>query len=514
MRSWWLLGWISCAGGPDPEPLTCDDAEAPTWGNFAQGYVQTWCTSCHTATLPLHERQGSPEGITFDSYAEVLQWAPAIRGVAVGEYPAMPPLGGVRAEDVALFELWLQCGAPGEDGDAPPCDDARDAGVAAVATPADAEALCAEGMVRLEALDVTGDAQLDCVCEVTGALTISGGRVSLPRLREAGTVRVQGAAEEVLAPALVSAASVEVDAGGLERLDLSGLSSVSGALVLTGGAAERVWWMGLEHAGSLVVTDAPALASLRFPRLRTVDGELRLQDLPALASLAETNAVVQIGGDLVLERLGVGALEHWAFSFLEYVGGDVLIADNPSAADLGGFTLLGDPVAAGTGPSGIAGSLTIQGNPSLRGITGFDTLRGVGGGLEIRGNDALEGILGFKNLAAVQGGLVLAENPELEALGGLALLTEVTGALVLEANAELDALDGLDGLRDLGAVRIDANPELTDLGALRGVRTITGDVTVTGNASLRRSEIDAWLEAVGKGNIGGAIVVSDNRADK
>lgn len=100
-----LLGGCADEGA---EP-SCDSGEAVDWGGFADGFFATYCRSCHSAGLS--ERYGAPEGVDFDTEAEVLAQAERIRARALDEGD-MPPGGGVVTGDLALLTRYLDCVAP------------------------------------------------------------------------------------------------------------------------------------------------------------------------------------------------------------------------------------------------------------------------------------------------------------------------------------------------------------------------------------------------------------------
>ena len=55
---------LSCSGdrGSLPEP-ECTD----TWESFGGPFLGTWCTSCHSAGLPVGMRYDAPPGTDFDT---------------------------------------------------------------------------------------------------------------------------------------------------------------------------------------------------------------------------------------------------------------------------------------------------------------------------------------------------------------------------------------------------------------------------------------------------------------
>ncbi|MBX2799890.1 MAG: hypothetical protein KTR31_19580 [Myxococcales bacterium] len=573
-----LLALAACSGGTDTPTDPCTAPEAPTWSNFAQGHVQTWCTPCHTRSLTGEAaRQGAPAGVDFDTYSDVITHATAVRVWATGDVPAMPPLGGVDARDVSRFDQWLECGAPGEDAPAGPCDERVRGDAATIATQADADALCSSGVNVVEGLTVTGSATLPCLCAVDGPVVVQEGTVVLPELVEiTGTLLVTGDAKRLEAPQLVEiVGATTLEGHVLDGVELPRLDRVGGHLTV-----RNTWALvylrldGLQRAGAVSLSELPALRQVALPRLREVFGFFEVLDAPALQELAETNAVVRIDGDLRIERTGLRQLDHWAFQFLETLGGSLRIVDNPELASVEGFTLL--PEAPG--------DLVVADDPLLRGVTGFDNLRRVGGDLVLARNEGMEQLTGFVNLTAVDGTLTLDDLPELRSanplvglselveVGGLGVLRlpvsrfdalpalhTVSGDLRFEDNDDLDDIDGFDALETLvgtlsvvmhptldglgglseltalGGLQLQDNLVLDDLSALAQIVAITGDaevrdngglttlaplhgvgsvggaVTVTGNDRLSDAAASAWIDAIGPENIGGTVTVKDNR---
>ena len=90
--------------------LECNDAV--TWDSWAHGFFLSWCTSCHSSTLPEEERQKAPPSMNFDTYAGVAENAVAIEYRAVTAEPKylMPPNGGPDMKERELLGLWIDCG--------------------------------------------------------------------------------------------------------------------------------------------------------------------------------------------------------------------------------------------------------------------------------------------------------------------------------------------------------------------------------------------------------------------
>ncbi|MEZ4451540.1 MAG: hypothetical protein R3B09_18865 [Nannocystaceae bacterium] len=102
----------------------CPPGSPLTYRSFGGGYLRTWCTGCHSSTLPEVERQGAPEGIDFDRPEAIVELAESIHDRAVveaerfvddpnGSASPMPPAGLASGEDRRRLAIWLACGLPG-----------------------------------------------------------------------------------------------------------------------------------------------------------------------------------------------------------------------------------------------------------------------------------------------------------------------------------------------------------------------------------------------------------------
>ena len=105
----WLLGLVACSTEPEPtEADACSDEPVLTWANFGQGFMLENCQACHAATSP--NRQGAPEGVSFDTEEQAWELLPRILARATGDAPDMPPQDGVDSEDRERLRIWLTCG--------------------------------------------------------------------------------------------------------------------------------------------------------------------------------------------------------------------------------------------------------------------------------------------------------------------------------------------------------------------------------------------------------------------
>ena len=103
-------GWASLDDRPCPEDNLL------TTENFGGPFILTYCTGCHHSSLGADERAGAPEGMNFDTLAEVRAHAPRIWARAADDNASMPPIGAPAADERARLGEWLACGAPSAAG--------------------------------------------------------------------------------------------------------------------------------------------------------------------------------------------------------------------------------------------------------------------------------------------------------------------------------------------------------------------------------------------------------------
>ena len=105
-----LLGATPSCGSEDSGAdtgLACADQPDVTWTNFGHAFVTTYCLSCHSVQNTEH-RYGAPEGIDFDTEADVDRQADRIRARVLDD-GTMPIGGGVYEADLELLDVYLTC---------------------------------------------------------------------------------------------------------------------------------------------------------------------------------------------------------------------------------------------------------------------------------------------------------------------------------------------------------------------------------------------------------------------
>ena len=92
--------------------MTCDREPPLSYATFGDGFLSTYCTGCHSSLLVGdYQRNDATTGVDFDSWEGVVNSIPviAIRTLATGDDPSMPPAGGPSSIERARFDEWLQC---------------------------------------------------------------------------------------------------------------------------------------------------------------------------------------------------------------------------------------------------------------------------------------------------------------------------------------------------------------------------------------------------------------------
>jgi hypothetical protein len=175
----------------------------------------------------------------------------------------------------------------------------------------------------------------------------------------------------------------------------------------------------------------------------------------------------------------------------------------------------------------IGGDLHVSGVPELSQLSGMNSVETVGGLLTLSGPTALQSIPGLKALTSAQA-VHLIDHAELRTTVGLSALRhagivlvdldslqsvpapdlETTRTLEL-TRVGLDALDGWSGLTTAEALHVEDNPLLTSIDGLSSLATVSGDLTVRGNALLDEATVWEIIDRITKG---GDVRVEDNGA--
>jgi uncharacterized membrane protein len=112
-----IFSMIGCKGQEElsdhacPTPTTGTQTSAITYDNFGKDFFNTWCQSCHGASVT--DRNGAPDDIFFDTRDDIWEQRVQVFAQAADSNASMPigPHGPSDADRKKLAD-WLACGAP------------------------------------------------------------------------------------------------------------------------------------------------------------------------------------------------------------------------------------------------------------------------------------------------------------------------------------------------------------------------------------------------------------------
>jgi hypothetical protein len=121
-----LLG-VACGGGADPTPTgaTCPPGSTLTYQNFAQPFMEAYCTRCHSSELHGEDRNGAPLFHDFDTEIGILNVHEHVDEQAAGGPNAinkLMPEDGAKPTDAERLQLgeWIACSTGGRPDAAMP----------------------------------------------------------------------------------------------------------------------------------------------------------------------------------------------------------------------------------------------------------------------------------------------------------------------------------------------------------------------------------------------------------
>lgn len=159
------------------------------------------------------------------------------------------------------------------------------------------------------------------------------------------------------------------------------------------------------------------------------------------ADLAELDGVRVIEGDVQVNRTSLTDLD--AFGCLEEVGGMLTIFGNAELTDLSGLDRL----------ERIGGGFVFSENTAVPDLAGLGSLREIGEIVQVEVDGQL--------VDQPQGSLVIQDNDAMTGISGMTSLATIWGALNIRDNDVVEHIDGLRGLRTLGTqFAVTHNPSL------------------------------------------------------
>jgi hypothetical protein len=259
-----------------------------------------------------------------------------------------------------------------------------------------------------------------------------------------------------------------------------------------------------EVGGTFSVAGANSLTALSLPALTTVGDRVNLMDAPALTSISlpvlATMGAVWIFDVPVLTSVSMPAVTtfgRWttANMGLTTLQGITFPATLTDAVQLEGDSLasLGDAFAGTT-----AGQDVLLGTSALTDTEGLSSLQ-FAELLSMSGNL----ITSFDGLASLQSATWIVAFNQTELLT-TTLPGSVTdlGAFSIDTCPQITELGALGSVTVLpGRLEILNNPTLTDISALQTLTSI-GTLQIENNPNFSQASINAFIAAVGPGNIG------------
>lgn len=194
--------------------------------------------------------------------------------------------------------------------------------------------------------------------------------------------------------------------------------------------------------------------------LKSIGGSIWTYDAPALQSLDGLDSLNHLGGSFGLQKLPVLKNLH-ALQNLTAVPGSLRIVGCDALASLAGLQHLTN---IGAEDDSFSGQLVISDCPLLENLADLENLKSVSS-LGLNGNASLKNLSGLENLDTIRAGFVFFENHALENLNALAgVKSALQGNIILRNNDALTTLNGI-GNMDFSMLQ---NLELTESTALAG----------------------------------------------
>lgn len=109
----------ACDGAQEDTPsgAECPEKSSLSWDNFGKGFMESYCTRCHSSPLTGAARNGAPNDHNFESLAlvqEQLEHIDTQAAAGPSVVNAEMPLGDPTPTEAERRQLgeWVACGAP------------------------------------------------------------------------------------------------------------------------------------------------------------------------------------------------------------------------------------------------------------------------------------------------------------------------------------------------------------------------------------------------------------------
>lgn len=203
--------------------------------------------------------------------------------------------------------------------------------------------------------------------------------------------------------------------------DIGGLSGVSG----------EIPYIEITHSS---IENLDALTGINTLGGLTLRNNAQLQNLEGLANLESVDQTVLFVGNAALTSIeGLASLQS--------VGGDLVFLGNHQLSSLAGLE----------GLTTVVNDLSIEQNDSLMDLSALNGIEHIGSHLEIRQNQSLAEIDSFQSLQAASW-ITIQSNPALQAVRGFDQLTSISGFLVLSAAIPNASFAGFSRITEIGDI--------------------------------------------------------------
>lgn len=284
-------------------------------------------------------------------------------------------------------------------------------------------------------------------------------------------------------------------------------------------------------AGSLVIAANARLVEVRgFARLQSIGGDLEVQSNPKLTTVAAFESLDPVGGTISLaenDALDSPALHASAaklriehnllLSNLRELNVNaqeaLVIVGNPSLSEADAHlyandryteeeTIMGNRSSRETAMRA-CGAPDEQTRASYQALAGCTHLLG-SLGLQ---DTSMTDLKALGNLRSIAQDVVMFRPHRILDLSGLENLESVGGQLTISHGEQLQSLAGAERLRAVGGLTIESNHELASVAGLTALETVTGTLSIVGNAMLPQAMAQQFADGL---TVGGQKRVSEN----
>jgi len=330
---------------------------------------------------------------------------------------------------------------------------------------------------------------LPWLTRVTGDLQLEGNG-SLPFARLPRLTRVDG---EIV---------VDVWNGASTRWEAHALTDHAGTFAVDAGTVTDLrGFDNLNDVGRLEIWLWPVNAPMnqQMPNFKGLAGLVSVGNLDINTHAEQAHQTADFLENLIEVR---GKAEIWTKYWLvgtdaiETIGGnlEVEVKNTFGGANADGLESLRE----------VGGHFTWD-DTELDNIAALANLEFVGGDLELPLD--VTSLSGFASLQTVGGDFTLVGDVDVADLGPLASLAFVGGRLTIESSG-IQSLNGLQGVAQLGSLRIHDNDELTDVGALGNASIASGStVQITDNYPLTDCQANNLVSSM---SVPGTTIVTVN----